>query len=74
MMDEIQVLWNSDDSPNDDYEGFELWVWSQNPNDRSSAPVEKIQPSMLAEDRLSEEERTELKKEAEKRFEKIVRF
>ena len=73
-MDEIQVLWNSDDSPNYDYEGFELWVWSQNPNDRSSAPVEKIQVSKLAEDRLSEEERTELKKEAEKRFEKIVRY
>ncbi|CAG5104598.1 Oidioi.mRNA.OKI2018_I69.chr1.g1373.t1.cds [Oikopleura dioica] len=75
IANEIQVLWNSDSIPNDDHEGFELWIWSRDPNERSSGPAfEKIQPSKLAEDRLSEEERADLKTEAEKRFEKIVRY
>ena len=60
---EINVHWFSDSIPNYDYEGFNLWVWEENPNESRSIAVESTMTKALdPKVRPSKEERDEIRK------------
>ncbi|CBY12120.1 unnamed protein product [Oikopleura dioica] len=63
MENEIDILWFTDSIQNQEYEGFTLWVWEENPNEsRSIAPESTKAPDQII--KPSKEEKDEIRKAA----------